>query len=71
MDETMKQKVKNTAMKYAEKYAQLSIDFIFEIANDVSSESKNIIDDAVISVINPIKTSISNIIDKIYKEEGE
>ncbi len=70
MDELMKENLKNTAVKYAEKYAQLSLDFVFEIVNTASKTSKNLVDDAVVSVINPIKPTLSNIMDNIYKGEN-
>ena len=62
--------LKITPVKYAEKYAQLALDFVLKIVNTASKTSKNLVDDAVLSVINPIKPTLSNIMDNIYKGEN-
>lgn len=67
----MKEELKQVALKYGEKGAELAIDFVFELINVAVAESENKIDDAFLPALNSLKPFTLALAEKIYNEENE
>lgn len=65
----MKDELKNVALKYGEKGAELAIDFVFELINVAAAQSENKLDDAFLPTLNALKPYALSLAEKIYKED--
>ena len=65
----MKEELKQVALKYGEKGAELAIDFVFELINVAAEESENKLDDAFLPTLNSLKPITLGLAEKIYKED--
>lgn len=65
----MKEELKQVALKYGEKGAELAIDFVFELINVAAEESENKLDDAFLPTLNSLKPIALGLAEKIYKED--
>ena len=65
----MKEELKQVALKYGEKGAELAIDFVFELINVAAEESENKLDDAFLPTLNSLKPIALGLAEKIYNED--
>lgn len=65
----MKEELKQVALKYGEKGAELAIDFVFELINVAAEESENKLDDAFLPTLNSLKPIALGLAEKIHKED--
>lgn len=68
-NDKMKEELKDVALKYGEKGAELAIDFVFELINVAVIESENKLDDAFLPTLNSLKPIAMALAEQIYKEE--
>lgn len=64
----MTEELKEVALKYGEKGAELAVDFVFELINVAVVESENKIDDAFLPTLNSLKPIAMALAEQIYKE---
>ena len=67
----MKPELKDVALKYGEKGAELAIEFAFELINVAVEKSENKIDDAFLPTLNALKPMALSLAEQIYKEGEE
>lgn len=65
----MKAELKNISLKYAEEFANLAVEFVYEIANKAALLSKNQVANVAVKFANQTKESVLSLVDNIYKEE--
>ena len=65
----MKTELKNVALEYGEKGAELSIEFAFALIEVAVKKSENKIDDAFLPTLNSLKPFALSLAEQIYKED--
>ena len=67
----MEESLKDVALKYGEKGAELAIEFAFELINVAVEKSENKLDDAFLPTLNSLKPVALALAEQIYKEGEE